>query len=86
MAKRTGKNCSPVTSSNVFIIKVPADAKTIIVVSPKIDKPYIKCEKAAESDVTTEKNIKELKADELISNIIFNTDSDDGENDFVFGR
>lgn len=84
MAKRTGKNCSPVTSGNVFIIKVPADAKTIIVVSPKIDKPYIKCEKAIDSDSTAVQNNRVSMADELITTI--STDSDGGEDEFIFGR
>ncbi len=86
MAKKGGKICPPVVSDNVFVIKVPADSKTIIVVSPKVTTPHIKCEKVAESNSTTEKNSKELKADELISNINFNTDSDDGDDDFAFGR
>ena len=84
MAKKGGKICPPMVSDNVFVIKVPADSKTIIVVSPKVTSPYIKCEKAVESNSNTEKNSKELKADELISNINFNTDSDDGESDFIF--
>lgn len=86
MAKRTGKNCPPVMYDNVFYITVPADSKTIIVISPTARKPYIKCAKVAESDDVNEKNSKALKADELLSHINFNTNSDDGESDFIFGR
>lgn len=52
MAKRTGKICPPVTGENLFVIKVPADSKTVIVISPKVDTPSIKREKVAESDST----------------------------------
>lgn len=85
MAKRTGKNCSSAASDNVFVIKVPADSKTIIVISPKVTTPYIKCEKVAESDGANENNSRVLKADELLSHIKSNANSDDGEEDFNFG-
>ena len=84
MAKRTGKNCPPVTSGNVFYITVPADSKTIIVVSPKVTTPHIKCEKVAESDGTASQNNRVLMAEELMSHV--NSDSDDGESDFIFGK
>lgn len=86
MAKKGGKICPPVTSGNVFYITVPADSKTIIVVSPTARKPYIKCAKVAESDDVNEKNSKALKANKLLSHINFTTDSDDGEDEFVFSK
>lgn len=82
MAKRTGKNCPPVMCDNVFYITVPADSKTIIVVSPKVTTPHIKCEKVAESDGTASQNNRILMAEELMSHV--NSDSDDGEDEFVF--
>lgn len=81
MAKRTGKVDS-VTSAKNYLIDVPDESIVIIIPRTTPSMPHEK--KRRKNSVEEIYMSRVAKANELVAYV--NSDSDDGESDFIFGK
>ena len=82
MAKRNGKISPLVANADNFLIDVPDESIVIIIPRTKPSIPHKK--KYRETTVEEIYMSRLSRANELVAYI--NSDSDDGESDFIFGR